>query len=132
MCLYKGIQSVLCWITCNRYSLLSFLLQFQAKKKLDHSLLKYCPNAHNYSCLNLFPSCYTSLTFIFHPMQSPLSLPPSLYKDYILECGICYTHRHYETGRAPDFTCDNKQCSQPYHLSCLHEVCLCVHDTAKR
>lgn len=44
-----------------------------------------------------------------------------------MECGICYS---YQLGDAiPDIICENSHCNQPFHHSCLYEVC--THDICK-
>ncbi|XP_019849844.1 PREDICTED: E3 ubiquitin-protein ligase FANCL-like [Amphimedon queenslandica] len=80
--------------------------------------------------------CWNTRCSVLENLQNILSVnfpsPISTKEeDYIMECGICYTHRHYENGRAPDFTCDNKQCSQPYHVSCLYEWLTSLTSTRK-
>jgi E3 ubiquitin-protein ligase FANCL len=63
------------------------------------------------------------------PLPSPLS---SVKSDYLVECGICYTHRlpaedsmtddaTSEEGALPDVKCNNASCNKHYHESCLFE-----------
>lgn len=40
-------------------------------------------------------------------------------EEFIGECGICYTYRL--DMELPTKVCENPQCGQPYHQSCLHE-----------
>lgn len=63
------------------------------------------------------------------PLPSPLSTVKS---DYLVECGICYTHRlpaddamadddMKEDGALPDVKCSNSTCNRHYHDACLFE-----------
>ncbi|KAL3803140.1 hypothetical protein HJC23_003415 [Cyclotella cryptica] len=64
------------------------------------------------------------------PLPSPLS---SVKSDYLVECGICYTHRlpsddvmsdenlRSEEGALPDVKCNNLTCNKHYHEACLFE-----------
>ena len=64
------------------------------------------------------------------PLPSPLS---SVKSDYLVECGICYTHRlpvedlmtdddtTPEEGALPDVKCSNTTCNRHYHQACLFE-----------
>jgi len=64
------------------------------------------------------------------PLPSPLS---SVKSDFLVECGICYTHRlpiddtamiddpNSEEGALPDVKCSNAACNKHYHESCLFE-----------
>jgi E3 ubiquitin-protein ligase FANCL len=64
-------------------------------------------------------------------LPSPLTSSKS---DYLVECGICYTHRFptedvmaddgsmpQEEGSLPDVKCSNATCNRHYHESCLFE-----------
>ena len=64
-------------------------------------------------------------------LPSPLSTEKS---DYLVECGICYSHRlptmtgegdneneNDEEGPIPEEKCSNPQCNRYYHESCLFE-----------
>ncbi|XP_074062718.1 E3 ubiquitin-protein ligase FANCL isoform X3 [Macrotis lagotis] len=39
--------------------------------------------------------------------------------DFTMDCGICYAYRL--EGAIPDQVCDNSQCGQPFHQTCLYE-----------
>ena len=64
------------------------------------------------------------------PLPSPLSTEKS---DYLVECGICYSHRlpvlseedenntNDEEGPLPEEKCSNSNCNRYYHESCLFE-----------
>uniref|UniRef100_A0A7N4Q180 FA complementation group L n=1 Tax=Sarcophilus harrisii TaxID=9305 RepID=A0A7N4Q180_SARHA len=39
--------------------------------------------------------------------------------DFTMDCGICYAYRL--DGAIPDQVCDNFQCGQPFHQTCLYE-----------
>ncbi|XP_036607818.1 E3 ubiquitin-protein ligase FANCL [Trichosurus vulpecula] len=39
--------------------------------------------------------------------------------DFTMDCGICYAYRL--EGAIPDQVCDNPQCGQPFHQTCLYE-----------
>ncbi|XP_043845769.1 E3 ubiquitin-protein ligase FANCL isoform X1 [Dromiciops gliroides] len=39
--------------------------------------------------------------------------------DFTMDCGICYAYRL--EGAIPDQVCDNAQCGQPFHQTCLYE-----------
>ncbi|XP_051831280.1 E3 ubiquitin-protein ligase FANCL isoform X1 [Antechinus flavipes] len=39
--------------------------------------------------------------------------------DFTMDCGICYAYRL--DGAIPDQVCDNSQCGQPFHQTCLYE-----------
>ena len=64
------------------------------------------------------------------PLPSPLSTEKS---DYLVECGICYSHRlpvlseedenntNDEEGPLPEEKCSNANCNRYYHESCLFE-----------
>ena len=64
------------------------------------------------------------------PLPSPLS---SVKSDYLVECGICYSHRlpvedpiadddiPIEEGALPDVKCSNASCNRHYHQACLFE-----------
>ena len=65
------------------------------------------------------------------PLPSPLSTEKS---DYLVECGICYSHRlpmmseeedentnDEEEGPLPEEKCSNSNCNRYYHESCLFE-----------
>lgn len=63
------------------------------------------------------------------PLPSPLSTEKS---DYLVECGICYSHRlpvmseedentNDEDGPLPEEKCSNSNCNRYYHESCLFE-----------
>ncbi|KAL7522266.1 hypothetical protein ACHAWX_006961 [Stephanocyclus meneghinianus] len=65
------------------------------------------------------------------PLPSPLS---SVKSDYLVECGICYTHRlpaddlmpdenltSTDDGALPDVKCNNPTCNKHYHEACLFE-----------
>jgi hypothetical protein len=63
------------------------------------------------------------------PLPSPLSSEKS---DYLVECGICYTHRlpiedetdptaEPEEGPLPEAKCNNVSCNRHYHDTCLFE-----------
>ncbi|XP_040207086.1 E3 ubiquitin-protein ligase FANCL isoform X3 [Rana temporaria] len=42
-----------------------------------------------------------------------------LYKDFSMECGICYAYRL--DSAIPDQVCDDPHCGQPFHQACLYE-----------
>lgn len=63
------------------------------------------------------------------PLPSPLSTEKS---DYLVECGICYSHRlpvmneegeitNDEESPLPEEKCSNSNCNRYYHESCLFE-----------
>ncbi|KAL3823834.1 hypothetical protein ACHAXA_004106 [Cyclostephanos tholiformis] len=61
---------------------------------------------------------------------SPLPSPLSSFNeksDFLVECGICYTHRlptedsNTDEGHLPEVKCGNPSCSRHYHESCLFE-----------
>lgn len=60
------------------------------------------------------------------PLPSPLS-PSTDKSDFLVECGICYTHRlptedsTTEEGPLPEAKCSNASCNRHYHESCLFE-----------
>lgn len=60
------------------------------------------------------------------PLPSPLS-PSTEMSDFLVECGICYTHRlptddsSNEGGPLPEAKCSNPSCNRHYHESCLFE-----------
>lgn len=64
------------------------------------------------------------------PLPSPLS-PSNEISDFLVECGICYTHRlptedsissgNNEDGPLPEAKCCNPSCNRHYHESCLFE-----------
>ena len=62
------------------------------------------------------------------PLPSPLS-PSTEISDFLVECGICYTHRlptidsngNTEDGPLPEAKCSNPSCNRHYHESCLFE-----------
>ena len=62
------------------------------------------------------------------PLPSPLS-PSTDISDFLVECGICYTHRlptvdsngNTEDGPLPEAKCSNPSCNRHYHESCLFE-----------
>ncbi|XP_060043224.1 E3 ubiquitin-protein ligase FANCL isoform X2 [Erinaceus europaeus] len=39
--------------------------------------------------------------------------------DFSMDCGICYAYQL--DGAIPDQVCDNSQCGQPFHQTCLYE-----------
>ena len=61
------------------------------------------------------------------PLPSPLSSSATEKSDFLVECGICYTHRlptedsNTEEGPLPEVKCGNLSCSRHYHESCLFE-----------
>ena len=47
-------------------------------------------------------------------------------EQLVAECCICYSYRL--DGNTPEIVCDNDQCCQAFHHSCLFEVCTaCMH-----
>ncbi|KAL3763112.1 hypothetical protein ACHAWU_004998 [Discostella pseudostelligera] len=62
------------------------------------------------------------------PLPSPLS-PSTEMSDFLVECGICYTHRlptddssnEGGGGPLPEAKCSNPSCNRHYHESCLFE-----------
>jgi len=60
------------------------------------------------------------------PLPSPLA-PSTDKSDFLVECGICYTHRlpteegSAEDGPLPEAKCSNPSCNRHYHESCLFE-----------
>ena len=60
------------------------------------------------------------------PLPSPLA-PSTDKSDFLVECGICYTHRlptedgSMEDGPLPEAKCSNPSCNRHYHESCLFE-----------
>ena len=59
------------------------------------------------------------------PLPSPLA-PSNEKSDFLVECGICYTHRlptedGSESEALPEEKCSNPSCSRHYHESCLFE-----------
>lgn len=65
------------------------------------------------------------------PLPSPLA-PTTEKSDFLVECGICYTHRlpveedgesadGGEDGPLPEAKCSNSNCNRHYHESCLFE-----------
>ena len=65
------------------------------------------------------------------PLPSPLA-PTTEKSDFLVECGICYTHRlpieeEDESneggveGPLPEVKCSNSNCNRHYHESCLFE-----------
>lgn len=64
-------------------------------------------------------------------LPSPLLASSTTDKsDFLVECGICYTHRlpceendgeEGEEGPLPEVKCNNPSCSRHYHESCLFE-----------
>ena len=57
------------------------------------------------------------------PLPSPYCNEKS---DFLVECGICYTHRlptedGSESEALPEEKCSNPSCSRHYHESCLFE-----------
>lgn len=62
------------------------------------------------------------------PLPSPLS-PSTEISDFLVECGICYTHRlptedsngDTDGGPLPEAKCSNSSCNRRYHESCLFE-----------
>ncbi|KAL3763999.1 hypothetical protein ACHAW5_000038 [Stephanodiscus triporus] len=61
------------------------------------------------------------------PLPSPLSSSATEKSDYLVECGICYTHRlptedsNTDEGPLPEVKCGNPSCSRHYHEYCLFE-----------
>ena len=61
------------------------------------------------------------------PLPSPLSSSATDKSDFLVECGICYTHRlptedsNTDEGPLPEVKCGNLSCSRHYHESCLFE-----------
>ena len=61
------------------------------------------------------------------PLPSPLSSSATEKSDFLVECGICYTHRlptedsNTDEGPLPEVKCGNLSCSRHYHESCLFE-----------
>ena len=65
------------------------------------------------------------------PLPSPLA-PTTEKSDFLVECGICYTHRLPieeedesnevgDEGPLPEAKCSNSNCNRHYHESCLFE-----------
>jgi len=60
------------------------------------------------------------------PLPSPL-VPSTDKSDFLVECGICYTHRlptedgSADDGPLPEAKCSNPSCNRHYHESCLFE-----------
>ena len=62
------------------------------------------------------------------PLPSPL-FPSTEISDFLVECGICYTHRlpakdsngDTDGGPLPEAKCSNSSCNRHYHESCLFE-----------
>jgi E3 ubiquitin-protein ligase FANCL len=62
-------------------------------------------------------------------LPSPLVSSTTDKSDFLVECGICYTHRlpceddngEGEEGPLPEIKCNNPSCSRHYHESCLFE-----------
>jgi E3 ubiquitin-protein ligase FANCL len=57
-----------------------------------------------------------------------MTLPPpkplnemNVEEEYKTECGICYSYRL--DNKHPELLCSNGPCSQPFHQTCLYEVC---------
>jgi E3 ubiquitin-protein ligase FANCL len=63
-------------------------------------------------------------------LPSPLVSSTTDKSDFLVECGICYTHRlpceedddgEGEEGPLPEIKCNNPSCNRHYHESCLFE-----------
>ena len=43
------------------------------------------------------------------------------FQDISVACGICYAYRL--DAQIPDQVCEDSRCAQPFHQTCLYEVC---------
>ena len=44
-----------------------------------------------------------------------------VFQDISVACGICFAYRL--DAQIPDQVCEDSRCAQPFHQTCLYEVC---------